>query len=436
MDIIIEGGKSLKGRVRVPADKSITHRGLLFAALAEGESVIRALRPGADNVSSSKCIEALGVRVEGEEGLWHVHSPGFAGWRAPAHALDCGNSGTTMRLLSGMLAGRGLALQLVGDESLHKRPMGRVCEPLRQLGANIHGNKVNGRELPPLHIGQGAMHDAELTSPIASAQVKSALLLAGVTGNCRVRVSEPYLSRDHTERMLRSMGAQINTGADFAEYVPGATLQPLNMESPGDISSAAFMLAIGLLVPGSDIVIEGVGVNPTRTGIVDILNYLGADVVLTATGDQGGEPVGSLRASHRALYADDLCVHGAIIPRLVDELVVLTAVFAAAQGRVVVRDASDLKVKESDRIDETVKLLHAFGLEAQGTDDGFIIEGPQSPHAARVDVGGDHRLAMTAAVLALWADGTSVLENFEIADVSYPGFVNDLNALGAAVRVV
>lgn len=449
MRLEIEGGTPLVGEIEVPADKSITHRSVMFGAMARGESEIIAMRPGQDNGSTAACMAALGADVRRTGEGWVVNSEGTAGWEAPGAPLDCGNSGTTMRLLAGVLAGRGLACTLMGDESLSGRPMGRVAEPLRQCGGRISGTKraSDGRELPPLVIeGGDAFCGGDVRLNVASAQVKSALLLAGVASGKRVRVCEPSLSRDHTERMLRSMGATVNTwhngdGA-WAEVDEGAVLNPLRVHVPGDISSAAFWLVAGAMVPGAAIAVKHVGLNPSRTGILDVLQALGAHVVVRDMEDVGGEPVGTLRITADA----DLSVPGAggaawhvagaLIPRLVDELVVLAALFSQVNGCIEVRDSAELRVKESDRIRETVRLLGAFGVTAEERPDGFAIQGRQQLRAATVDVSGDHRLAMAGAVLALAAPGRSVLHGFDIADVSYPGFVDDMRTLGAHVRCV
>ena len=451
MKLVVEGGNPLRGTVRVSPDKSITHRALLFSALAEGESVIHAQDMGQDNASTAACLRALGVVIEYDNKSLRVVGRGLRGLRSPAHDLDCGNSGSTMRMLAGVLAGGGVRARMVGDASLGKRPMGRICKPLRMLGADIAGVRAGEgeREVPPLTIGAGAFRGGTSVQHVASAQVKSALILAGLVSGCEVTVSEPALSRDHTERMLQSMGARLGRLDTPGSY--GVTLwqterlAPLdNVHIPGDFSSAAFWIAAGLLVEGSSIDLHDVLINPTRTGMLDILSSMGCVVDVHQNETRMGEPVASLhvessqnfqntQASH--VSKDDIVVQGAMIPRLIDELVVLSGLFSLCGGRVVVREASELKVKESDRILETVQLLKAFGLHAEATGDGFVFEKKGVLKPAHLDVSLDHRLALTAAILAFAAKGTSVLEGFEVAAVSYPAFVSVATSLGARVRI-
>jgi 3-phosphoshikimate 1-carboxyvinyltransferase len=437
--LIIEGGMPLKGILEVPADKSITHRALLFSALAQGKSTIEALRPGDDNHSTAKCLRQLGVEViETPEG-WQVRSLGCKRFTAPHEVLDCGNSGTTIRLLTGVLAGLNIKAQLTGDASLSRRPMGRICEPLRALGGNVRGQKIGSKECPPLEIDLGNFLGGTRRLNIASAQVKSALLLAGITSGTAVKVSEPMRSRDHSERMLQSMGAKMKTWEDgdgaWVSLAPNATLTPQHVKVPGDISSAAFWLAAALMVEGSDITVEHLGLNPTRTGILDVLESLGVKAGVVQGTPQGGEPVGSVRVVYAPTRAQDLIVGGPLIPRLVDELIVLAALFSQSEGTTEIRDASEMRVKETDRITETVHLLEAFGVQAEERDEGLVVKGKQPLRAAHVDVKAEHRLAMSAAVLALAAPGTSILDNFEIAEISYKGFAEDMQRLGARVRV-
>lgn len=445
MELRIEGGAPLTGALDVPADKSITHRAIMLAALAQGESTVTARGAGEDNHSTARVMAGLGATIESSPTGFAVRGVGTRGLVAPASPLDCGNSGTTMRLVTGILAGAGVSAELFGDASLSRRPMGRVCKPLRALGADVAGRADGNRELPPVKSGKGAFRGGEARLDVASAQVKSAVILAGVTSGKAVAVREPSLSRDHSERMLRALGATLASrveadGAAVVELGAGTQLAPASWSVPGDFSSAAFFLAAGTLVPGSQVTLRGVGVNGTRTGLLEVLEELGAAVIVRDWREEAGEPVATLIAAPASLRAEragggPTIVGGATIPLLIDELVVLAAVGSQASGVLEVRDAQELRVKESDRVRETVKLLAAFGVEAEERPDGYVVRGPQKLRAARVDVGADHRLALTAAVLALAAPGESVLSGFEVAAVSYPDIAAALASLGAKVRV-
>ncbi len=444
MELRIRGGLPLQGEVVAPADKSITHRALILSALAHGQSRISAAGAGADNASTASVLRALGVAVTGELGDWLVRGGGPAGLRPPSVWLDCGNSGTTMRMMTGVLAGAGIEGELAGDASLNERPMGRVCEPLRALGADVSGGRREQRELPPVRVGKGKFQGGAARLAVASAQVKSAILLAGVASGQAVAVSEPTQSRDHSERMLAAMGADLKRSAGALGHttvLAAATrLAARDWQVPGDFSSAAFLLAAGLLVPGSEVTVHDVGVNPTRTGLLEICEELGANLQVSRWREEGGEPVASLTARPGPLNAtgpgdQPTRVGGDTIPRVIDELVVLAPLAAAAQGRLEVADAEELRLKESDRVTQTVALLAAFGVAAEERVDGYVTTGPQPFRPACVDVRGDHRLAMTAAVLALAAPGESTLLGCESIAISYPGFVDALLALGAGVRV-
>lgn len=442
MRLRIKGGKPLRGEIAVAADKSMTHRALMFGAIGTGVSTVLAKDAGADNHSTAQCLRAMGVNITDIEGGWRIEGVGLRGLKPSSKELDCGNSGTTMRLLCGILAGAGVRAQLIGDGSLVRRPMGRVCRPLRALGAEIGGRSVDGRELPPLAIAQGDFQGGMQVLEVASAQVKSALLLAGATSGKSVTVREPFVSRDHTERMLAAMGAHLTRTYDSSGHTvtiaANTQLSSLNLQVPGDISSAAFWLAAGLMVPQSDIQIVDVGVNHTRTGMLDVLDSLGARVEISGQRDVAGEPVATLRVRPVALRTplnEVFQIGGAVIPRLIDELVVMAGLLSQCQGRIVAKDAAELRVKESDRVRETVRLLEAFGIHANERADGFEMTGPQVIKPAHVDVSADHRLALTAAVLALAAPGESILDGFEVADVSYPHFATAITALGGEAWV-
>ncbi len=445
MELRIEGGAALAGEATVSADKSIAHRALILSALSSGRADIAAAGAGEDNQSTARVLTGLGVSIARREGGFVVEGVGVKGLRPPAAPLDCGNSGTTMRLLAGVLAGAGISAELLGDSSLMRRPMGRVCRPLRALGARIEGARAGERELPPLVTGAGAFAGGHVDLAVASAQLKSALLLAGVVSGKAVSVLEPAASRDHTERMLAALGVEVTcervgVGGVCVGVGADAVLAARDWQVPGDFSSAAFLLAAGLLVPRSRVVVRDVGLNPTRVGMLEVLRSLGASFAVEGERVEVGEPLGAVVAEASELVAGSegapLFIEGALIPRLIDELVVLAAVAARARGVTVVRGAGELRVKESDRVRETVRLLLAFGVDAEEREDGFLIRGPAKLTPARLDVGADHRLALSAAVLALAAPGESVLSGFEVAAVSYPDFVATIERLGARVRVV
>lgn len=461
--LVVEGGQPLCGAIKVPADKSMVHRALIFAALAQGRSTIQALRPGADNVSTAAALKALGCKVEPllaeNDGAllgWEVEGVGLQGLRAPKKDVDCGNAGTAMRLLAGVLAGAGVRATLVGDASLSIRPMGRVCVPLRAMGADIQGvtaqkaeasSSPHAVEHPPIHIGPGAFAGGSHRASVASAQIKSALLLAGVISGHAVRLDEPSRSRDHTERMLHALGVPLVVGENetgaWVEFAGGSfAWDGFSVDVPGDISSAAFPLLAALAVEGSKVSTLGVGINPTRTGLLDILQQWGTPLSVAHATTVFGEDVAELVAeflppqaiSQTASPASQtLTLGGSTIPRAIDELVVVAALAACRPGTLCVRDARELRVKESDRVAETCRLLQAFGAHCTPLEDGFVVEGGQPLHGADIDVHCDHRIAMAASVLALAAKGRSVLRGFDIADVSFPGFISTLQELGAAV---
>ncbi len=443
MRLSIHGGAPLVGTMRVPADKSLTHRALIFSALANGQSVVTARGAGEDNLSTARVLRELGVSILRDGDTFTIDGVGPRGLKSPSQPLDCGNSGTTMRLMAGVLAGAGVSSTLVGDDSLMKRPMGRVCKPLRQLGAEIRGNMSGDKELAPIVIGPGRLQDGMIRLDVASAQVKSALLLAGLVSERKVTVHEPSLSRDHTERLLTAMGANIasltNAGVPGVRIGP-SDLSPIQLEVPGDFSSAAFVLSAAALIPGSRVTVRDVGVNGTRTGLLEIMEELRVQVRISKWRELTGEPVADVVAQASELDARQAgdrptVVAGEVIPRLIDELVVISALAARARGRVEVRDATELRVKESDRIAEVVRLCAAFGIVVEGKRDGFIIDGPQHLKAAQVDVSSDHRVALTAAILAMAAPGISILEGFDVAAVSFPTFVTDMRSLGARIDV-
>lgn len=421
--------KGLQGSTGVPSDKSITHRALILGAVGEGESRIRQPSPAGDCRATLRCIQALGAEARrGDGGELRVQGLGLRGLREPADALDCGRSGTTMRLLAGLLAGQEGLFVLRGDPQLHRRPMGRIVQPLRDAGATVLG-QADGR-FPPLVIQGGQLRGVHHTLPVASAQVKSCLLLAGLLAEGTTVVRSPEVSRDHTERMLRGMGASlIGEGLEVAVQGPATSLAPLDLTVPGDFSSAAFLLVAACLVEASAVVLEGVGLNPTRTGLLDVLRRMGAEVEAQEGGAAGGEPVGDLIVHSGPLRGVN--VGGAAIPLLIDELPVLAVAATQAEGETVVRDAEDLRHKESDRIATTVRELQKLGAHIEERPDGFVVEGPTRLRGTAVDSHGDHRLAMALAVAGLVADGETTVANFDCVGDSFPGFEEVLERLAA-----
>ena len=443
MKIVVEGGRPLRGTLRVPSDKSIAHRALLLAARLRATSRIRATGVGEDVRSTIRLVRAIGAGVEPVEGGFLVR-----GGRPvkPTAPIDCGNSGTTMRIGSGLIAGWGLGAELVGDASLSRRPMGRICAPLRKLGAEMEGIEKGRNEVyPPLRIRPSRLRGGQITVVVPSAQVKSAVLFAGFASGRAVEVFEPLATRDHTERLLAAMGAplEVSEEGEGRRVRLGACAgdlyeKPLSVDVPGDFSSAAYWIAAASLVEGSHVVLEEVGFNPTRTGMLRVLEEASPAIEVHALGEWNGEPVATLEvrpSRFRSRFDETLVLGGAIIPRMVDELVVLAPLLARLPRRSEVRDARDLRNKESDRIAATVDLLRAFGGYVDEREDGFVIRRPMRLRPARVRVQADHRVALTALVLALAAPGRSSIEGFEIASVSYPGAIDAARALGARIWV-
>ena len=429
----LPGGARLQGTVRVPGDKSISHRALLFGAIAEGETRIEGLLPAEDPLSTAACLRAMGVEVSqivADQPVL-VRGVGLDGFQEPENVLDCGNSGTTMRLMLGLLAGRaGRHFVLSGDASLRRRPMRRVGGPLSEMGATIRGRQ--GGNLAPLAIEGQRLHGATIRTPVASAQVKSALLLAALTASGPTTVIEPHLSRDHSERMLRAFGADLRVEGPEGTTVtvhPGPSLNGQHVVVPGDISSAAFWLVAAAITPGSDLMIENVGLNPSRTGILEVLEAMGARVEVLNRRDVAGEPVGDLRVQHGPLRP--FTIGGELIPRLVDEIPILAVAACCAEGVSRISDAAELRVKETDRLAVMARQLGAMGARLQEHPDGLTIEGITPLRAAEVDSETDHRVAMSLAVASLVAGGETLLSDPGAAAVSYPGFWMDLERLRA-----
>ena len=435
--------RPLEGRLTVPGDKSVGHRALLFSLLSERPVRVVGLGSGADNGRSARAIVQLGARIDRDGEALMITGTGLGGMRAPDGDVDCGNSGTSIRLLCGLLAPQRFATRLVGDESLSKRPMRRVIGPLVQMGARIDGVGQGADLVPPLVVGPApaALRGIDYALPMSSAQVKSAILLAALGAEGVTRLTEPGPSRDHTERLLAAMGAPLRVDGRAVTLDPSGWDRRLGIDAitvPGDPSSSAFLVAAAVVARGA-VVVGDVCVNPTRTGFLDALAAMGAPVTVADADVRGGEPVADLVVEHpRAgaeLRATELA--GDLTVRAIDEVPVLAAVAARARGVTVVRDAEELKVKESDRIATTAAMLRAFGVEVEVRDDGLAIEGcPDRPlRAARVDAAGDHRIAMAAAVAALAADGPTRIDDCDNVATSYPGFVDALRALGARIDV-
>ncbi len=417
--------KKLRGEVTVPGDKSISHRGVMFGSIAEGTTEIRGYLQGADCLSTISCFRKMGVDIENNGDTVSVHGRGLRGLACPDSDLDCGNSGTTMRLICGILAAQDFAVTLTGDASIRKRPMGRVIEPLALMGAQIQSQGGNGRA--PLTIRGRALHGIHYTSKVASAQVKSAILLAGLYADGQTRVTEPYVSRDHSEIMLTHFGAHVCREGTTAIISPARELYGTLVKVPGDISSAAYFLCAGLIVPNSQILIKNVGVNPTRAGILKVIEAMGGQITLLNERRDCGEPAADILVCSSSLHGT--VIEGSLIPTLIDELPMIAAMACFAEGTTVIRDAAELRVKESDRIEVMVQNLSAMGADVEATDDGMVIRGGRPLHGAVIDSCQDHRVAMTFAVAGLCADGETKILGAECASISYPGFYKDLETL-------
>lgn len=415
----------LKGTVQIPGDKSISHRAVMFASLASGTTEVTHFLQGADCLSTISCFQQMGVDIERTESHILIHGKGLHGLSAPTDTLDVGNSGTTTRLISGILAGQNFNARLTGDASIQKRPMKRILEPLSQMGAHITSEHQNG--CAPLLYMPGKLHGIDYTSPVASAQVKSCLLLAGLYAEGVTSVTEPALSRNHTELMLSSFGADIASSGTTARITPGNPLYGQKIQVPGDISSAAYFIAAGLLVPNSEILIENVGINPTRDGILKVALEMGGNIKYLNQRTASGEPVCDLLVTSSSLSG--ITIDGAIIPTLIDELPMIAVMAAFASGTTIIADAAELKVKESNRIDTVVENLQKMGCDITATDDGMIIHGGAPLCGAFINSYMDHRIAMSFAIAALAAEGSSNISNAECVTISYPSFYQDLNAL-------
>jgi len=420
---------SLTGTLTVPGDKSISHRALMLSSLAEGVSSIYGMGEGKDCLSTMDCLRRLGIRIEKKEDRILVHGRGLHGLRAPEGSLDAGNSGTTLRLLAGILAGQDFDSVIGGDLSLNSRPMERIIKPLTQMGAGIES--MNGGGRAPLRISGGRLKGIRYDSPISSGQVKSCILLAGLYADGVTSVSEPRLSRDHTERMLPFFGVNVRRVGKTCSVEPPVNLRPVEYSVPGDISAAAYFLAAGLVVPDSSLLLKNVGINETRAGFLHACRLMGADLELKDIREACGEPAADIRVRTSELRG--ITIDGKLVPSLIDELPLLALLACHARGMTIIKDAGELRVKESDRIALVTENLKRMGADITGTEDGFIIRGGRPLHGAEISCGGDHRIAMTFAVAGISASGTTLITDSDCVAVSDPDFFTRLESLGKSV---
>lgn len=415
----------LRGTLTVPGDKSISHRAVMFGALAKGTTRITHFLEGADCLSTISCFRKMGIEIERNQDQILVHGKGLHGLQAPSGTLDVGNSGTTTRLISGILAGQNFSSEIDGDASIRTRPMKRIMAPLASMGADIISRNNNG--CAPLIITGKPLHAVHYDSPVASAQVKSCVLLAGMYADGITSVTEPFLSRNHTEIMLNYFGAKVSSTGTSAAIYPEPVLEARDIVVPGDISSATYFIAAGLLTPDSEILLKNVGINPTRAGILKVCRSMGADITLLNKNPEG-EPTADLLIRTSSLKGT--VIQGADIPTLIDEIPMIAVMAAFAQGTTIIRDAQELKVKESDRIAVMVDNLKRMGADIEGTDDGMIIHGGRPLHGAAIDSHLDHRVAMSFAVAGTICEGEMEIQDAQCVDISYPEFYKDLYLCG------
>ncbi len=426
----ITSARKLRGEVTIPGDKSISHRAVMFGSIAKGMTEITNFLQGADCLATIRCFKNLGIDITNTPERILVRGNGLHGLKEPAAALDTGNSGTTTRLISGILAGQSFSTILSGDESLNSRPMARIIEPLNSMGAHI--SSINKNDCAPLQIHPGSLHGIHHMSKVASAQVKSAVLLAGLYADDITSVTEPVLSRNHTELMLNDFGASVSSkmekdGQATASISPCEELYGQKIAVPGDISSAAYFIAAGLLVPGSELLIKNVGINPTRAGTLTVCEQMGANLTYLNKTSAGGEPTADILVKHSSLKA--AVIEGSLIPTLIDEIPVIAVMAAFADGTTIIKDAAELKVKETNRIDTITENLKAMGCDVTPTRDGMIIRGTGELKGAHIHSHQDHRIAMAFAVAGLAASGNTFIEESRCVDVSYPGFFETMNML-------
>lgn len=420
--MVIQKIKKAVGQIKVPGDKSISHRAVMLGSLANGVTEISGFLKGADCLSTIDCFRKMGIDIDINGENVTVHGNGLRGLKKPDKMLYTGNSGTTTRLLCGILAGQNFDTSITGDASIQKRPMGRVVQPLSMMGAKIEN------EYCPLYITGTKLHGIDYKMPVASAQVKTAIILAGLYADGETVIHEIEKSRDHTELMLSAMGADLTVDNLDITVKPTNDLTAVNVDVPGDISSAAFFLVLGAIMPNSQITVTNVGINPTRTGIINVLKDMGADITLENVHTSAGETVADITVRSSSLKGTT--VGGDIIPRLIDELPIIAVAAVFADGQTVIKDAQELKVKETNRIRAVVDEFNKCGIDITETDDGMIINGGKSIHGADFKTYGDHRMAMSLTVLAQLADGESTLDDSDCACVSYPTFFDDFYKLG------
>ncbi|WP_050615423.1 3-phosphoshikimate 1-carboxyvinyltransferase [Bacillus testis] len=420
------GANKLQGTIAVPGDKSISHRAIMFGSLAEGRTVVEHFLEGEDCLSTISCFRKLGVDIQREGSRVIINGKGIDALREPGQVLDVGNSGTTIRLISGILAALPIHTILVGDESIGKRPMNRVVDPLREMGAAIDGREHG--KFTPLSVRGGSLKGITYEMPIASAQVKSAILLAGLNAEGTTTVIEKEPTRNHTETMLRMFGVKVRTEGKKVSVEGGQKLKGTSIEVPGDISSAAFFMVAAAIAKDAELVLERVGLNETRAGIIDVMKAMGADLhIEQESSEEGAEPMGTITVKHSKLKATE--IKGSMIPRLIDEIPIIALMATQADGKTVIADAKELKVKETNRIDTVVAELQKMGADIRATVDGMIINGPTPLKGAEVDSHGDHRIGMMLAIAALIANGDATLANANSVAVSYPSFFEDLKSV-------
>lgn len=420
----------LKGKISVPGDKSISHRCIMFGSIAQGTTEVHNFLKGADCLATIRCFRTLGIDIEEKTDSIYIHGKGLHGLSAPSDILDVGNSGTTTRLMAGILSGQPFESKLSGDESLNSRPMKRIMTPLQMMGANI--SSILRNNCAPLYISPSALHGIHYISPVASAQVKSCILLAGLYAEGETSITEPSLSRNHTELMLREFGADIRTSHSLEGPESTAAINPCNqlfaqkITVPGDISSAAYFIAAGLIVPDSEILIQNVGINPTRAGILRVCEDMGGDITLLNERTQGGEKIADILVRTSQLHGTT--IGGDIIPALIDEIPIIAVMAAVAEGTTIIKDAAELKVKETDRIETITDNLKAMGCRITPTQDGMIITGGKLKGAC-IHPLLDHRIAMAFSIAALVAQGTTKILDSQCVDVSYPDFYDTFEHL-------
>jgi len=423
--IIVNKNKRLRGTIYPPGDKSISHRAIILGSLARGKSKVTNFCPGDDTRNTLKAFQSLGITIKGSRTDYTIWGKGLRGLQEPSDIIDAGNSGTTTRLLTGLLGGQSFFSVITGDASLRKRPMKRVTEPLRAMGAKIDGRE--GGDCVPLAIRGGNLRSITYHTPVASAQIKSAILLGGLYADGVTEVIEPVLSRDHTERMLKALGAHIETKNTMVRIKGFSELEAFSLFVPGDISSAAFFVVGGAIIPDSEVIIRDVGINPLRTGILDVLKNMGADIRIGEIKEEGGEDRADIIVKSSLLKGVE--VSGDLIPRTIDELPILAVAASQAEGTTIIRDAKELRIKETDRIKTMAEGLRRFGVQVEEFEDGMAITGPQKLKGTRVSSCGDHRVAMAFIIAGLTASGETIVEDTAPIATSFPNFMELLDSL-------